>query len=378
MRVLVTGGGGFIGSHVVDALIDRGHDVVSLDELTPGSHPVAPSYLHTAADQRRADVRDLDAVRDAVRGVDSVCHQAAMVGLGVDLGDIIDYVSHNDLGTAVLLRALHDRSFGGPIVLASSMVVYGEGRYRCAEHGIVRPGPRRVGDLDAGRYEPPCPTCGAALTAEEVTEDAPLDPRNVYAATKLHQEHLCAAYAREHGSTVAALRYHNVYGPRMPRDTPYAGVASIVRSALERGDAPQVFEDGRQMRNFVHVTDVARANVLALETGVHGAFNVASGEPHTVGEMADALADVFGSAAPRPEVVGGYRLGDVRHVFASPARAASELGFRSQVGFPEGMRAFATAPLREPAARQPGAGGPEPPPNDPLATVPRTNDTEEG
>lgn len=383
MRVLVTGGAGFIGSHVVDALVDRGHDVVSLDALTPGAHARPPTYLHPRADQRRADVRDLDAVREAVRGVDSVCHQAAMVGLGVDLGDITDYVSHNDLGTAVALRALHERGFGGPIVLASSMVVYGEGRYRCAEHGVVRPGPRRVDDLDAGRFEPPCPTCGVALTAEEVTEDAPPDPRNVYAATKLHQEHLCEAFAREHGSSVAALRYHNVYGPRMPRDTPYAGVASIVRSALERGDAPQVFEDGRQMRNFVHVTDVARANVLALETGVHGAFNVASGEPHTVGEMADALADSFrcassgGDRAPdgvtlRPEVVGGYRLGDVRHVFASPAKAASELGFRSQVGFAEGMRAFATAPLREPAAREP-----EPPTDDPLATVPKTNDTEE-
>ena len=361
MRVLVTGGGGFIGSHVVDALIDRGHDVVSLDELTPGSHPVAPSYLHTAADQRRADVRDLDAVRDAVRGVDSVCHQAAMVGLGVDLGDIIDYVSHNDLGTAVLLRALHDRSFGGPIVLASSMVVYGEGRYRCGEHGVVRPGPRSIADLDAGRFEPPCPVCGAALAAEAITEDAPLDPRNVYAATKLHQEHLCAAYAREHGGPVAALRYHNVYGPSMPRDTPYAGVASIFRSALERGEAPTVLEDGRQMRNFVHVRDVADANVRALESGVDGSFNIASTTPHTVGEMADALAQAFGDRAPRPQVTGGYRLGDVRHVFASPAKAARKFGFRSTVAFEDGIRAFARDPLRAPqivASRTPVAISP--------------------
>ncbi|MDH5225189.1 MAG: NAD-dependent epimerase/dehydratase family protein [Actinomycetota bacterium] len=358
MRVLVTGGAGFVGSHVVDALVERGHDVVSLDVLAPAAHAGAPSYLHADADQRVADVRDLDAVRDATSGIEAVCHQAAMVGLGVDLGDIDGYVSHNDLGTAVLLRALHERRFGGPIVLASSMVVYGEGKYRCAEHGVVRPGPRRVADLEAARFEPPCPRCGSALVAEEVTEEAPLDPRNVYAATKLHQEHLCAAYARQHASPVAALRYHNVYGPRMPRDTPYAGVASIVRSALERGDAPTVFEDGRQRRNFVHVSDVAAANVLALESAADGAFNIASLEPHTVGEMAEALADAFGADAPRPVVVGSYRLGDVRHVFASPARAAAELGFHSRVGFAEGMRSFAGELSREPSPRATGNSRP--------------------
>jgi len=349
MRVLVTGGAGFIGSHVVDALVERGHDVRSLDVGGTGHSDRSDG----GAEVFEADVRDLDAVRTATRGVDAVSHQAAMVGLGVDLADIEAYVSHNDLGTATLLRALHDHRFDGPIVLASSMVVYGEGGYRCAAHGVVRAGPRRTEDLEAGRYDPPCPTCGAPLEPHAVGEDAPLDPRNVYAATKLHQEHLCAAYAREHGSTVAALRYHNVYGPLMPRDTPYAGVASIFRSALERGEAPRVLEDGRQMRNFVHVCDVATANVLALESGADGAFNVASDEPHSVGEMAAALSESFGPDSPRPTVVGGYRLGDVRHVFASPDKAEQAFGFRSTVGFREGMRAFATAPLRSsPRARR--------------------------
>jgi dTDP-L-rhamnose 4-epimerase len=342
MHVLVTGGAGFIGSHVVDALLERGHEVRSLDMGATGHSDRSDRGFEVL----EADLRDVDVVRAATRGVDAVCHQAAMVGLGVDLADIDAYVSHNDLGTATLLRALHERRFDGPIVLASSMVVYGEGGYRCPVHGVVRPGPRRVEDLDAGRYEPPCPACGAALVPHAVGEDAPLDPRNVYAATKLHQEHLCAAYAREHGSTVAALRYHNVYGPLMPRDTPYAGVASIFRSALERGKAPRVLEDGRQMRNFVHVCDVATANVLALESGADGAFNVASGEPHSVGEMAAALSESFGPESPRPSVVGGYRLGDVRHVFASPGKAERAFGFRSTVGFRDGMRAFATAPLR--------------------------------
>ena len=199
-------------------------------------------------------------------------------------------MADNDVGTASLLEALWRRSFRGRLVLASSMVVYGEGRYRCDEHGDVRPGPRTAADLDAGRFEPACPVAGCARPTRwaPVDEDAPVDPRNVYAATKLHQEHLCSLWGREAGATVVALRYHNVYGPRMPRDTPYAGVASLFRSALAAGRAPEVFEDGGQTRDFVHVRDVARANVLALTAdGVEaGACNVASGTPHTVGELA--------------------------------------------------------------------------------------------
>jgi dTDP-L-rhamnose 4-epimerase len=283
-------------------------------------------------------VRDREAVTRAVKGVSAVCHQAAMVGLGVDLDDITEYAGINDLGTAMLLRALARAPV--PVVLASSMVVYGEGRYRCAEHGIVRPGPRTPAALDAGQFEPPCPVCGLALEAEAVPEDAPLDPRNVYAATKVAQEHLCAAYARETGAPVTALRYHNVYGPRMPRDTPYAGVASIFRSALEAGRVPRVFEDGDQTRDFVHVRDVARANVVALRSGTPGAFNVASGTPRSVGEMARTLAQ------GEVEVTGEWRAGDVRHVFASPARAADELGFSAVEDFAAGMREFREAKLR--------------------------------
>jgi dTDP-L-rhamnose 4-epimerase len=177
----------------------------------------------------------------------------------------------------------------------------------------------------------------------------PTDPRSVYAATKLHQEHLAAACTGEGGPVVTALRYHNVYGPRMPRDTPYAGVAAIFRSALAAGRPPRVLEDGGQLRDFVHVRDVARANVLALTApeAVAGAFNVATGDPHTVGEMAEALAAALGGPAPR--VVGGWRPGDVRHVFASPASAAERLGFRAEVGFAAGMAELATAPLRAPS-----------------------------
>ncbi|XKK39706.1 NAD-dependent epimerase/dehydratase family protein [Nocardiopsis sp. ARC36] len=262
MRVLVTGGAGFIGSRVAEELRLAGHEAVTLDAYLPQAHPgQGPREGVDVV----ADVRDGDAVERALRGVDAVCHQAAMVGLGsAGFLDAPDYVGCNDLGTAVLLAAMA-RAGVRDVVMAGSMVVYGEGRYTCPEHGDVRPGPRAEADLAAGVFDPPCPRCGAALVPGLVGEEAPTDPRNVYATTKLAQEHLCASWARAVGGRAVSLRYHNVYGPGMPRDTPYAGVASFFRSALARGEAPRVFEDGRQRRDFVHVADVARANVAALE-----------------------------------------------------------------------------------------------------------------
>ncbi len=346
--ILVTGGAGFIGSHIVDALVQDGHRVRVLDSLLPAAHQHRPQYLNGGAEYRQADVTDGPAVAAALTGVDAVCHQAAMVGLGQDLRDIADYAHHNDLGTAVLLRELAVASFTGRVVLASSMVVYGEGRYRCRRHGVVGPGPRTVADLQAGRFAPRCPQCASELAPEAVEESSPLDPRSVYAATKVHQEHLCFAFARETGVPVTALRYHNVYGPRMPRDTPYAGVAAIFASALAAGRAPRVFEDGGQLRDFVHVRDVARANVLALTASqpLTGALNVASGSPRTVGQMAAALARASGPAAPAPVTTGEFRRGDVRHVFASARRARQVLGFSAREEFEAGMAEFARSPLR--------------------------------
>jgi dTDP-L-rhamnose 4-epimerase len=356
MRVLVTGGAGFVGSHIVDLLVEARHEVVSLDRLHPRAHAGRPAYLRDDVEHLDADLADPGAVAvldRALDGVDAVCHQAAMVGLGRELSDVVEFVRDNDLGTAALLVAVARHRRVGRLVLASSMVVYGEGAYRCGEHGPVRPGPRPASRLAAGRFEPPCPHCGADLVPVAVTEDAPPDPRSVYAATKLHQEHLTTTCALAGGPPVTALRYHNVYGPRMPRDTPYAGVAAIFRSALAAGQAPRVFEDGGQRRDFIHVTDVALANLAALTVPepVPGAFNVASGQPHTVGELAAALAAA--TSGPAPEIVGGWRAGDVRHVFASPALAAARLSFRARVGFAEGVAEFADAELREPVPAGP-------------------------
>ena len=347
MRVLITGAAGFIGSHIAELLGERGHETVLLDSLSPKAH--GP---HATADGVVVgDVRDAGLLDDLLRGVDVVCHQAAVVGHGVDPSDAPDYALHNDFGTAVLLAAMH-RAGTSRLVLASSMVVYGEGRYTCAAHGAVRPGPRLQSDLDSGRYEPPCPVCGAALSPGLVGEGAPFDPRSTYAATKAAQEFLASAWARQTGGGGWALRYHNVYGPRMPRDTPYAGVASLFRSALRRGESPTVLEDGRQRRDFVHVRDVALANALAIEAvppaGALTAANVCSGDPRTVGDLATELARACDG--PAPTVIGGARPGDVRHVVADPARARALLGFAAQVRFADGITEFAKAPLRAPAA----------------------------
>jgi dTDP-L-rhamnose 4-epimerase len=343
----VTGGAGFIGTHVVTALTASGCQVTVLDSGHPAAHRAPLPAEVAGAPVRRADLRDPHEVDRALSGVDVVVHQAAMVGLGLDLDDLPDYVGCNDLGTAVLLARMA-RAGVHRLVLASSMVVYGEGGYACAEHGPVRPGPRVVADLAAGRFEPPCPRCGEPLVPSLVDEDAGLDPRSVYAATKVAQEHLTAAWARETGGAVAALRYHNVYGPGMPRDTPYSGVAAIFRSAVEAGRPPRVFEDGGQRRDFVHVRDVAAANlaaVAATETlGGWRAYNVASGRPATVGELAAQLSRATGG--PAPVTTGQFRLGDVRHIVARPDRAATELGFRAAIGLAEGVTEFASAPLR--------------------------------
>ncbi len=342
MRVLLTGAAGFIGTRVDAALRAAGHEVVGVDALLAAAHgpnPVLPQGCH------RVDVRDADALTPLLAGVDVVCHQAAMVGAGVDAADAPTYGGHNDLATTVLLAQMFAAGVRR-LVLASSMVVYGQGRYHCDRHGPVDPLPRRRADLDAGIFEHRCPLGGEELHWRLVDEDACLRPRSLYAASKTAQEHYALAWSEATGGSVVALRYHNVYGPGMPRDTPYSGVAAIFRSALEKGDPPRVFEDGGQMRDFVHVDDVAAANVAATQWGEgFTAVNVCSGQPISISEVAAALCDARG-ASLSPVVTGQYRSGDVRHIVADPARAAEVLGFRAAVAPRDGLREFAFAPLR--------------------------------
>jgi dTDP-L-rhamnose 4-epimerase len=347
VKVVLTGSAGFIGSAIGAALEAAGDEVVRVDAMLPQAHGAGepPEATH------RLDVRDAESWRALLSGVDAVCHQAALVGAGVRVADLPAYAAHNDLGTAALLAAMHEAGVDR-LVLASSMVVYGEGRYACSDHGSQQPPPRTVAALDRGEFEHRCPVCASPLAWELVDEDSRLDPRSGYSASKVAQEHYTSAWVRQAGAAAVALRYHNVYGPGMPRDTPYSGVAAMFRSSIERGEPPKVFEDGGQMRDFVHVSDVARANVLALQAaaeaapGQFAAYNVCSGEPVSIGRVARLVVHGTGSELV-PEVVGAYRLGDVRHVVASPELARSALGFRAEVSPAEGLPAFATAPLRD-------------------------------
>ena len=322
MRVLVTGAAGFIGRVVSARLRADGDEVVAYDRA------VDPAD----------DITDLARVRAAADGCDAVVHLAAKVGLGVGIADIDDYARHNDLGTAVVLRATAEAGIRR-LVFASSMVVYGEGAYRCRQHGPVRPLARTADELARGDFEVHCPRCGADLDPELIGEDAPLDPRNAYAATKVHGEHLAATWSRETGGIAAALRFHNVYGPGLPRNTPYAGVAALFASRLAAGEAAHVFEDGRQRRDFIHVDDVARAVSAALRASLAPGLtplNIGSARVTTIGEVAAALTDAVDG--PPPVITGDFRLGDVRHVTADSAAARQVLGWSAEIELRDGVR----------------------------------------
>ncbi len=342
MRVLLTGGAGFIGRHVLAELLNHGHDVRVLDSLRHDVHTGGKTKPLAGAELIVADVRDAAAVERALQGIDAVLHLAAKVGLGVDVGDLPDYASSNDVGTAELLAAMA-RAKVRRLTLGKL-----DGGLRRRRRGMS--GTRRVSDRTRAlkpNWRPEISSrhvriAGGSLKTGLVDENAPLDPRNAYATSKVAQEFYAANWARVTGGSVAALRYHNVYGPGMPRDTPYAGVAAIFTSALKRGEAPKVFEDGRQRRDFVHVRDVAAATVLACEQHTQGvrAFNVGSGTPRTVGDMAAALARSAARGRSR-SVTGQYRLGDVRHITADSSRLRSELQWQPQVEFADGMAELA-------------------------------------
>ena len=328
--VLVTGGAGFVGSHLVDALLRRGDRVRVLDNLDPQAHEGGvAAHLSSDAELVTGDLRDRATVARALDGVEIVFHQAGMVGNGQSMYQIHRYVDVNAGGTAVLLEeVLKRRDTVRRVVTASSMVVYGEGAYQCAEHGIVAPGLRRREDLDRGMWEPRCPVCGDAVDAVPTREDHPLQPTSPYAISKRVCEELTLTAGAAHGLETVALRYLNVYGPRQALSNPYTGVAAIFATQLLAGCHPVVFEDGMQRRDFVHVSDVVRANLLAAESprACGLAVNVGTGDSLTVLHLATRLAALLGRDLA-PQVTGSFRAGDIRHCWADVSRARECLGF---------------------------------------------------
>ena len=340
MNILVTGGAGFIGSHLVDALIERGHRVRVLDALVPQVHERGePQYLNPKAEFVRGDVCEAGALGRALDGVEAVYHQAAEVGVGQSMYEIQRYVRANDLGTAVLLEALsRRRDQVRKLIVASSMSIYGEGAYQCPRCGAAHPHLRPASQLMERRWELLCPDCRSTLEPLPTDEDKPLFPSSVYAITKQDQEQFCLVVGRAYGIPAVALRYFNVYGTRQALSNPYTGLCAIFSSRLLRDQPPLFYEDGEQTRDFVHVSDIVQANLLALETNKadYQAINVATGRATSVRRVARLLAEGLGKDI-NPEVTGKYREGDIRHCFADISRARRLLGYEPKVSLEQGI-----------------------------------------
>lgn len=339
-RVLITGGAGFIGSHLADELLEHGYPVRALDNLSDQVHgPEAgrPGYLHPDVELLEGDVRDPEAMRRALDGVEAVYHYAARVGVGQSMYEIEKYTSVNNLGTAVLLEALIEKPVRR-LVVASSMSIYGEGLYADAEGRSVPGQERKLDRLKAHDWEVRDER-GRPLTPVPTPESKTPCLSSVYALSKYDQERMCLQVGRAYSIPTVALRFFNVYGTRQALSNPYTGVLAIFASRLLNGNPPLIFEDGHQMRDFVHVSDVARASRLAME--MEGpqdqALNIGSGRRYTVREIARALAGVLGRQDVEPEVTGKYRVGDIRHCFADISLARRVLGYEPQMPLERGL-----------------------------------------
>lgn len=343
-RILVTGGAGFVGSHLVDALVQAGHEVRVFDNLTPQVHPAGrPDYLARDIELLQGDMRDVSAVRQSLAGVDIVFHKAAAVGVGQSMYEISHYMGANTQGTANLLQAILDGKCRiEKLIVASSMSIYGEGRYRCPQHGEIAPPPRPLEQLKRKQWETRCVQCGTVADPVPTNESKPLQCTSIYALSKKDQEEMCLLFGRTYGFPVVALRYFNIYGTRQALSNPYTGVAAIFASRLLNGRAPLVFEDGRQQRDFVSVHDIVQANLLAMERSEADghALNIGSGDPISISQVAAVLSDALGMQVPA-EITGRYRAGDIRHCFADLSAARRLLGYEPRHKFAEGVRELA-------------------------------------
>ena len=350
--MLVTGGAGFIGSYIVEELLRAGYEVRLFDSLEPQVHGglaetgAAPEYLAEEAEFVQGDVRDREAVDKALEGVDYLFHEAALVGVGQSMYDARRYMDVNAVGGANVLDAVTQsktvRSRLKKMVVASSMSIYGEGAYRCAEHGLVYPRLRPAAQLEKGEWELRCPSCGAGVTPVATSEDKPLQPLSIYAIGKRDHEEMFLAMGAAYGIPSVALRYWQVYGARQALSNPYTGVGAIFSSRILAGNRPPIYEDGRQLRDFVHAKDIARANVLALESekadGV--AVNVGTGTALSILEVAETLIREMGADARglKPDILGTFRPGDTRHCFPDLTRARELMGYEATIPFAQGAR----------------------------------------
>lgn len=344
--VLVTGGAGFVGSHLVDRLLADRHRVRVLDSLEPQVHGATgrmPAYLDGGAEFLRGDIRNPADVRRALDGVEIVFHQAAIVGVGQSMYDVRRYVDINGVGGATLLEGIIARKDAlKKVIVASSMSAYGEGAYRCRDCGPARPGLRTAGQLARSEWELACPTCGQPLQAIPTVETQPLEPASIYAITKRDHEEMFLSIGRAYHVPTVALRYFNIFGPRQALSNPYTGVLAIFSARMLHGDAPIIFEDGLQCRDFVHVDDIVQANVLAMQSDAanYEVFNVGTGRPITVAQVARTLADQLEF---RGDIVAGgkFRFGDIRHCYPDVSKIHDMLGYEAKVTFQEGVRQLA-------------------------------------
>ena len=341
-KILITGGAGFVGSFLVEAFLEAGCQVRVMDNLDPQVHGEGadwPAYLDPRAERFRGDVRSRKDWARAIKGVDYLSHHAAVVGVGQSMYQIERYLGVNTLGTAVLLDILAQGEHEiKKLIVASSMSIYGEGAYRCPEHGLVYPGPRPAEQLAERDWEVHCPFCAQPARPAPTPEAKPLAPTSFYALSKRDQEEMCLIFGRAYRLPVVAFRYFNIYGPRQALSNPYTGVGAIFSSRLLAGRPPLIFEDGLQSRDFIHVKDIARANLMALKNPAADGevFNVGVGRPLTVLKMADALAAHLGLQVA-PEILGRFREGDIRHCYADASKILGRLDFSAEISFEEGL-----------------------------------------
>ncbi len=342
-NILVTGGAGFIGSYIVDLLIEKGYNVIIIDNLEPqvhGNEQTLPDYLNPAAKFRKKDVRVQEDLAEAIAEVDAIFHQAAAVGVGQSMYQVSKYTHSNTLGTANLLDVLVNKEHNiKKLIVASSMSIYGEGRYICEDCGSVSPDLRSTEQMKKKEWELRCPKCNKLVKPAPTDEEKPLNPTSIYAMSKRHQEEMCLLIGKTYGIPTIALRYFNVYGPRQALSNPYTGVVAIFSSRILNGNQPIVYEDGNMKRDFIHVKEIARANLLALTSNNadYRAYNIGTGTYVTIKDLAKLILEIYNSNIS-PVISDKFRIGDVRHCYADISLAKKYLEFTPKIKLTEGLR----------------------------------------